>query len=225
MDRIYTGFESLDSNIELYKGDLIVIGGLPAVGKTCFMYSIIEQTLNKQKSLFFTMQTNKHKAIERLKLLEDKQNFNFCLFNRFVDYGELVLLVAEYKIKQDIDVVFIDNAVDFFACSYYQENELTLKLKELAQRLNVAIIIADNHVLTRKKLSCYIDLRHKSLIKYGDKIISINRPDKRATELELKNGWVKKYVAVIRVDKDIENYFSPQINLKFDNISLTFNEF
>ena len=27
MDRIYTGFESLDKHLKLYKGDLVVIGG------------------------------------------------------------------------------------------------------------------------------------------------------------------------------------------------------
>lgn len=224
MDRIYTGFESLDKHLKIYKGDLVVVGGRPAIGKTCFMCSMIEKTIDKQKTLFFTMQTNKHKAIERLQLLNVKENDNFYLHDNFFDYEELLLIVAEHKIKYDIDVVFIDNAVDLFNNTCRLESETTIKLKRIAEKLNVAVIIADGHKSTYKRRSCYIDLRHKSLIKYADKIITINRPDKMATERELSEGLVEKYVAEIMIDKDMEEYYSPWINLKFDNNSLTFNE-
>lgn len=224
MDRIYTGFESLDKHLKIYKGDLVVIGGRPAIGKTCLMCSMIEKTIDKQKTLFFTMQTNKHKAIERLQLLNVKDNDNFYLYDDFVDYEELLLIVAEHIIKHNIDVVFIDNAVDLFNNTCRLESETTIKLKKIAEKLNVAVIITDGHKSTYKRRSCYIDLRHKSLIKYADKIITINRPDKMATEKEIIDGLVEKYVAEIMIDKDMEEYFSPWINLKFENSSLTFNE-
>lgn len=224
MDRIYTGFESLDKHLKIYKGDLVVIGARPAIGKTCLMCSMIEKTIDKQKTLFFTMQTNKHKAIERLQLLNVKENDNFYLYDNFVDYEELLLLVAEHKIKYDIDVVFIASALDLYEYTYHMENEMTIKLKELANKLNVAIIIADEHKSRYKRRSCYIDLRYKSLIKYADKIITINRPDRTATEKEIRDGLIEKGVAEIRIDKDMEEYYSPWINLKFDNNALTFNE-
>ena len=224
MDRIYTGFESLDKHLKIYKGDLVVIGARPAIGKTCLMCSMIEKTIDKQKTLFFTMQTNKHKAIERLQLLNVKENDNFYLYDDFVDYEELLLLVAEHKIKYDIDVVFIASALDLYEYTYHTENEMTIRLKELANKLNIVIIIADSHKRSGKQYSCYIDLRHRSLIKYAEKIISINRPDKVATEKEIRDGLVEKGVAEIRIDKDMEEYYSPSINLKFDNKSLTFNE-
>ena len=145
MDRIYTGFESLDKHLKIYKGDFVVIGGRPAIGKTCFMCSMIEKTIDKQKTLFFTMQTNKHKAIERIQLLNVKENDNFYLYDSYVDYEELLLLVAEHKIKYDIDVVFIDNAVDLFNNTCRLESETTIKLKRIAEKLNVAVIIADGH--------------------------------------------------------------------------------
>ena len=224
MDRIYTGFESLDKHLKIYKGDLVVIGARPAIGKTSLMCSMIEKTIDKQKTLFFTMQTNKHKAIERLQLLNVKENDNFYLYDSYVDYEELLLIVAEHKIKYDIDVVFISSALDLYEYTYHMENEMTIKLKELANKLNVAIVIADSHRVSGRKFSYYLDLRHKSLIKYADKIITINRPDKTATEKALRDGLVEKGVAEIRIDKDFEEYFSPWINLKFDNNSLTFNE-
>ena len=224
MDRIYTGFESLDKHLKIYKGDLVIIGARPAIGKTCFMCSMIEKTIDKQKTLFFTMQTNKHKAIERLQLLNVKENDNFYLYDSYVDYEELLLLVAEHKIKYDIDVVFIASALDLYEYTYHTENEMTIKLKELANKLNVAIVIADSHRVSGKKYSYYLDLRHRSLIKYADKIITINRPDKTATEKALRDGLIEKGVAEIRIDKDLDEYFSPWINLKFDNNALTFNE-
>lgn len=224
MDRIYTGFESLDKHLKIHKGDLVVIGARPAIGKTCLMCSMIEKTIDKQKTLFFTMQTNKHKAIERLQLLNVKENDDFYLYDSYVDYEELLLIVAEHKIKYDIDVVFIDNVVDLYEYTYHMENEMTKKLKELANKLNVAIVIADSHRVSSKKYSYYLDLRHKSLIKYADKIITINRPDKVATEKEIKDGLIEKDVAEIRIDKDLDEYYSPWINLKFDNNALTFNE-
>lgn len=224
MDRIYTGFESLDKHLKIYKGDLVVIGARPAIGKTCFMCSMIEKTIDKQKTLFFTIQTNKHKAIERLQLLNVKENDNFYLYDSYVDYEELLLIVAEHIIKYNIDVVFIDNAVDLFNNTCCSESETTVKLKRIAEKLNVAIVIADGHVLTNKRSSCYLDLRHKSLIKYADKIITINRPDRTATEKEIRDGLIEKGVAEIRIDKDLKEYFTPWINLKFDNNYLTFNE-
>ncbi len=224
MDRIYTGFESLDKHLKIYKGDLVVIGARPAIGKTCFMCSMIEKTIDKQKTLFFTMQTNNHKAIERLQLLNVKENKNFYLYDNIVDFEEILILVAEHKIKYDIDAVFIDNAVDLFNRDGCSEKETTIKLKKLAEKLNVAIVITDGHKSSYKRCSCYIDLRHKSLIKYADKIITINRPDRTATEKEIRDGLIEKGVAEIRIDKDLDEYFSPWINLKFDNNSLTFNE-
>lgn len=224
MKRIYTGFECLDKHLKICKGDLVVIGGRPAIGKTCLMCSMIEKTIDKQKTLFFTMQTYKHKAIERLQLLNVKENDNFYLYDDFVNYEELLLIVAEHKIKYDIDVVFIASALDLYEYTYHMENEMTIKLKELANKLNVAIVIADSHRVSGKKYSYYLDLRHKSLIKYADKIITINRPDRTATEKEIRDGLIEKGVAEIRIDKDLEEYYSPWINLKFDNNALTFNE-
>ena len=94
----------------------------------------------------------------------------------------------------------------------------------MAEKLNVVIVITDGHVLTNKRSSCYLDLRHKSLIKYADKIITINRPDRTATEKESRDGLIEKGVAEIRIDKDMEEYYSPWIKLKFDSNTCTFSE-
>ena len=99
-----------------------------------------------------------------------------------------------------------------------------IKSYDDTEKLNVTIVIADSHRASGKKYSYYLDLRHKSLIKYADKIITINRPDRTATEKEIRDGLIEKGVAEIRMDKDLDEYYSPWINLKFDNNALTFNE-
>lgn len=224
MDRVYTGFESIDTYLKIYKGDLVVVGARPAIGKTCFLCSMIEKSIDKQKIIFFSMQTNRHKAIDRLIGLNVVENQNFYMHDEIVDFEELLMIVAEQKIKFGVDAVLINNAVGVFNDGNHSEKEITIKLKKLAEKLNVAVIMADRHKLTNKRRSCYIDLRHKSLIKYADKIITINRPDKMATEKEFIDGLVEKNVAEIFVDKDIEEYYTPWIKLKFDNINFTFNE-
>ena len=88
MDRIYTGFASLDKHLKISKGDLVVIGGRPAIGKTCFLRSVIEKTASMQKTLFFTMQMKKHKAIEGLRLLNTKTIF---FWESIVDFEELLI--------------------------------------------------------------------------------------------------------------------------------------
>ena len=224
MERIYTGFESLDKHLKIYKGDLVVIGGYPAIGKTCLMCSMIENTIDKQKILFFTMQTNKHKAIERISVLDDCESNGLWIYESIYNFEELLFKVVERKLKSGVDVIYIDEFRSFLAYSNCCEKELVLKLLDLAKKLDVAIIVSDDMVLQDSRRSLWIDLRHREFIKYADKIITINRPDKMATEEELKNGLVEKGVAEIGIDKDKEEYYSPWINLKFDSNTFTFNE-
>ena len=75
-----------------------------------------------------------------------------------------------------------------------------------------------------RRYSIISDLRHKAFIKYANKIITINRPDKTATDEEIKNGLIKKNIAEITIDKNMDEYFSPIIKLRFDRDSLTFKD-
>ncbi|MBO7149989.1 MAG: hypothetical protein J6V71_03745, partial [Clostridia bacterium] len=119
---------------------------------------------------------------------------------------------------------FIDNFEDFLIYSNGYEKELVLKLLDLAKKLKIAIIVSDVMNWCNRKRSIYRNLIHKEFIKYADKIITINCPDRMATEKEIRDGLVEKDVVEIRIDKDMEEYFSPWINLKFDSNTLTFNE-
>ena len=171
--------------------------------------------------MFFTMQTTKHKAIDRLNIIKNK---NFYLFDNIIDFEELLMMVAEYKIKFGIDAVFIDNSYQLFTCPYHSEKEIVAKLKLLAKRLNVVIIITDIHKFSTKRLTFDVDLRHNSLIKYADKILSINRPDLFSTKDEQQMGLVEKDIAKISIDKNMENYNNYSVKLRFDKTTYEFKE-
>lgn len=123
MDRIYTGFESLDKHLKIYKGDLVVIGSRPAIGKTSLMCSMIEKTIDKQKTLFFTMEERKDKNIEKtiFKVLDLKENvkvinkekiiyrfcealekkyYNLTLCREIVGIEELILMCSRVQNKR-----------------------------------------------------------------------------------------------------------------------------
>lgn len=65
MDRIYTGFESLDKHLKIYKGDLVVIGSRTAIGKMSLMCSMIEKTIDKQKTLFLSWKREKIRILKK----------------------------------------------------------------------------------------------------------------------------------------------------------------
>ena len=192
MDRIYTGFKSVDKNLKISKGDLVVVGGMPAMGKTCLTCAIIEKTISNQKSLFFSMQTQKHKAVERLKQYVLEENKKFSLIENVVDFYEFLMIVAEIKLQQELDVVFIDNFSDFVRCSDFSASEMVEKIKQIAKRLGIAIVVTDV-ILEVNDIPMYRNILHKQFIKHANKIIIVNKIDKltdsedMAFELE-KNG-------------------------------------
>ena len=64
-----TGFEDLDCvlGIQEKKGALITVGARPAMGKTTFMLSIMENILLKNKRcLYFSLEMSKEQLITRL---------------------------------------------------------------------------------------------------------------------------------------------------------------
>ena len=63
---IVTGYEELDDLLGRYDSGIITIAARPAMGKTAFMYSIMEHLLIKNKKvLLFTLELSKEQAVQR----------------------------------------------------------------------------------------------------------------------------------------------------------------
>ena len=210
MRKIYTGFNSIDKSLNISKGDLVIVGGRPAIGKTSFICNIIKNTLDNQKGLFFSMQFIKSKAVESIK---PTYNNNYEIVKNIVDIDEIILKTAENKIKNDISVVFIDNFIDLVAYSGYSAKRIILKLKEMAKRLDVAVFVTEHLVRNGKRYYTYRDMRHSDFISLADKILTMNKLD------------IESNTTSIIVDKDLTKYLDVEFRLKFDNNSFSYTEF
>ena len=158
MEKFYTGFESLDNKVNFKKGELVVIASRPAIGKTSLICSIIKNTFKKQKSLLFAMQLTKQKAVENLNGYLDSESKQLEIVKDILDIDEIILKTAENKIKYGLDVVYIDNFTDFVVYSRLLPKSAILKLKDMAKRFNVALVITDQLERKEMQYSTYYDI-------------------------------------------------------------------
>ena len=167
-----TGFEDLDSilSIQDKKGAVITIGARPAMGKTTFMLSIMENILQKNKKcLYFSLEMSKEQLIKRILFQKAEVSFVKSKLNNFIakdwekladamnnlskwdlfvdDNSGTVTKEIEAAIKeQKPDVVFIDY-FQLLGCKPKQDRltqiEENMKdLKRIAKEYGVVIFIA-----------------------------------------------------------------------------------
>ena len=167
-----TGFEDLDCilGIQEKKGELITIGARPAMGKTTFMLSIMENILLKNKRcLYFSLEMSKEQVITRLlfqiaeisfikskmnnmdekdwEKLSDAMN-NLLMWDlKLDDNSGIKTEEIETAIKeQQPDVVFIDYLQLMEGKRkkdrFTQIEEIIKDLKRIAKENGVVIIIA-----------------------------------------------------------------------------------
>ena len=62
-----TGFVDIDEMIRNFEGGIVTIAGRPAMGKSSFLYSIIENLIKKNKKiLHFSLGASKEQAVQRM---------------------------------------------------------------------------------------------------------------------------------------------------------------
>ena len=224
MDKIYTGFENLDKSLWIYKGNLVVFAAPQRIESLCFFCSIMENIANKFKCLFFSMETERSSRVESLIARTMDYSKNMLVVRKIVDFDELLITVAEQKLNNDIDAVFIDNFDDLLTCSNCSEKELVLKIKDIAKRLNVAIVINEYVLRYDNNLYNYKNIAHKEFIKHADKILLMYNLCKYIR----KNGLMKERIIKdrfrLRKQKDVDNEIFLWQEFKFDNTSLRFYE-
>lgn len=128
-----TGFEKLDEKVNFNRGDLIVVAGRPAIGKSTYGINIINN-LSKQniKVAVFNLETSKE------TLLQNLENINNIYID---DTPNITVNYIEEKCKKLIK----ENNIKFVLIDYIQlvkkENiEICSKLKTIAKELNITIL-------------------------------------------------------------------------------------
>ena len=148
-----TGFAKLDELIELNKGKVIFLAGGPGIGKSNFALNIVDNISLKEErnTIIFNLELSKQQIIRRLNLIETDIEIPH-------DEKELNKLIEEKIHIIDTPAVSIDNIVEqvknvkknveFIVIDYLQLmdikngiEEVAIKLKKLAQELNVAILV------------------------------------------------------------------------------------
>lgn len=142
-----TGFKDLDNCIKnIQTGSLITIGSRPAMGKTEFTLSIVNNLLlNNKKVTYFNLDLTQDYLINRL--IANKTNLPIKdVFDRNIDFE---------KISSDLD--FYENK------NFEIENEYNMTIRELEQKLNgkdTEIVIID-YIQLIKITNPEIDIIHE----------------------------------------------------------------
>jgi len=220
-DFFSTGFEELDVFCKyIDKGNVITIGGRPAMGKTSFALSLLNHFLDRKKNvLFFTMDSPKEKVVNKLvaekigtplfSLIEGKvrkEEVNIVLDSfkdkklGIVDKTNLTIEDVDTKVQEiKPDIVFIDYVQLLEAPKAPNRTEainLVIKeIKHIAVTHNVIVVLLSQ--LSRAvegrfdKHPLLSDLRNGSLLEeISDVILMIYRDEYYNPESEYPSNEV-----------------------------------
>lgn len=170
-DRLITGFIELDAVLSgVEKGDLITIGGRPAMGKTAFMTSILYNFLKQDKKcLLFSLEMSTSQYLKMLiaqiseielfslnncKVLDDKNKEEIKTALDIISSCNLSIFDDTYKIEEILsrietekpEYVFVDYLQLFDTPRKKQRSEaitnIMLDLKQIAKENNCIIFIS-----------------------------------------------------------------------------------
>lgn len=167
--------KDIDRNLMIERGDLVLIGARPAIGKTSFALQIArEYSKNNKKGLFFSLEMTKDKLINRILIAEtgiDNTRFRYgSLYNeeeeklnkkvREIESWNLIIEDKPALSLLQIEAMATIEQPDYIIIDYLglvklaekdtRNNELggvSRGLKSLAKKLNIPIIAL--HQLSR----------------------------------------------------------------------------
>ena len=182
---IKTGFREYDYLTKgIHSGELILIGGRAGMGKTTVALSLARNIVLKENIpvAYFSLELSKSQLINRINSHPKKVTENFIVDDTPAITVEVVCEKC-LKLKEEEKIGLI--IIDYFQLlegAIRDCSEILMKLKELAQKLNVPVIVTsqlsrnvENRKNHRPKL---IDLEKMGGIEqYVDTIIFLYRDD------------------------------------------------
>ena len=137
--------------------------------------------------------------------------------------AELLICIAEAKALYGLDAVFIDRLEYLRDYAYEDINHVVYILKELATRLDIAVLAMAGLARSRRDFPIIRRIKNKYILRTADKIMILNRPEALATVEEMESGRIVKGMAELNI---IKNYTGACgiVPLKFDGSTMRFYE-
>ena len=145
------------------------------------------------------------------------------IIEKISSLAELLLCAAETKASYGLDAVFIDRLEYLRDYAYEDINHVVYILKELAVRLDIAVLVTAYLPRGKAHLPIMSRIKNKYILRTADKIMILNRPEVLATVEELESGHIVKGAAELNI---IKNYTGACgfVSLKFDGSTMRFYE-
>lgn len=208
---VSTGFDELDNLTMGFKpGDLTLVGGVAGMGKTSFLLSLIQKIVfeKKHNTVFFSLQMNKQQVLSRI--LSQHKNISENIFASLNtneirniplylnDFPALTVSDIEETLSYlppDFTNIIMLDSLELLSMNkkdkvgkILNKRELTkviFKLKKLALKLNIPIVVISNFKLADKEIGgksskrpTLSDLRkHAPIATYADLILLLYRPE------------------------------------------------
>lgn len=215
---------------DVKKGELVVISGLPFMGKTALLRQILAQNL-MGRNMYFGVEADsctdtlcaltcllggvttdeyyakgefpeKEITDTAFAVIDDKiKNRDFDLYDSMgVPLIKYIIEIVKQRYTHGLDAVYIDGFENVLKDNEIGGCVLAESLKKLAEELDITI-----YITARKKRGAeraYYGGMNYFLGCYASKIISIQRKDYLATAEELVNGAVQKGETLIALVKN-----------------------
>ena len=215
-----TGIKAFDEMVgEIQQGEVIVIAGRPAMGKTTLVLQILAKNCLDKKCLYLSSMDNvtmsfnniacilgnlhryehEKKVLESVnEVIESIQNKTLHLWTFDVDFISLCIELTKLKTEKGLDYVFIDY---FQLLSTNISANLRAKwLKDLAQSLKITIFVTTQIKRSRDcdRIDCTTINYH--LYNHADKVLGVYRKDYFMTIKDIKRiKKVKVFCAQLKI--------------------------
>lgn len=202
---IKTGFTEIDEKIGgLTKSDLICIASRPRIDKSNFVLNIVNNIAKQQtKTVIFSLDNSKNQIVNSMiniecaisnNVLETTSNLILLKENVYIhdilNITDIEQTSRKLKLQENIELIIIDNLQ--LIKSEQTLEEVIIRLKTLAQELNVTIImlsqLSEESESKEDKRPTLVDLENSSeIVNYVDIIMFVYREDYYDMASEKKN--------------------------------------
>lgn len=214
-----TGYTKLDKNVLIDKGDMIIIGGRPSLGKTTLAVNMMVNMSAKYKVDFFSLETSTRKIFHKIaasgarinitkilhsNLFEDEYTRLLNIANEYYDYklsvieasGMDVHDITSKALEDRADIIFVDYLQlinEKIVNPYERVSEISKKLHTFAQKEKITVIALSQLKRNDNKEPSLTDLRESGQIEQdADVVLMIHNPNPEECEKQTRNIIIAK---------------------------------